>query len=217
MTPVSWLILTAYASLVVELVVFPIPSEASTFQLLFKSESEGERSGQSQLGRARERSLIAKLCFYTLPTALGIALFLIPLAALPYPELIERLFPVNALERPSVLWSGAALVAIGRLLTFVSVLQLRGHKRTGNLSAQGLFTHSRNPGLVGMYVFYLGNALIFPCLMLFFGFVPYVLNMHRRVLMEESHLARELGSDYRVYLESVPRYIPLSKAKRELP
>jgi len=52
---------------------------------------------------------------------------------------------------------------------------------------------------------------------LFLGFVPCILNMQRRALMEESHLASKLGSDYRVFLESVPRSILSNIAKRELP
>jgi protein-S-isoprenylcysteine O-methyltransferase Ste14 len=43
---------------------------------------------------------------------------------------------------------------------------------------------------------------------LFAGFVPYVLNMHTRVKMEESHLSERLGDEYRRYLERVPRYVP---------
>jgi len=217
MPPTTWIILAAYGSLLVELTVFPIPSEASTFQLLFRAEPEASEREASSLVRARERSILAKLFLYTLPTAVGIALFSIPLAAAFHPELIDRLLPIAALHASAFAWAGAALVVAGRVLTFASVLQLRRHKRAGALSARGLFTLSRNPGLVGMYLFYLGNALVFPCVILFIGFVPYVLNMHRRVLMEESHLARKLGADYRVYLESVPRYLSLTPARREPP
>jgi protein-S-isoprenylcysteine O-methyltransferase Ste14 len=60
-----------------------------------------------------------------------------------------------------------------------------------------------------MFLFYLGCALLFPCWVLLCGFIPYVINMHGRVLMEESHLQRSLGSDYDTYHLKVPRYLPL--------
>ena len=47
------IVLLAYASLVLELVVFPIPSEASTYQLFMR---EAPRSPEEdRLSRARER------------------------------------------------------------------------------------------------------------------------------------------------------------------
>ncbi|MFT5284767.1 MAG: protein-S-isoprenylcysteine O-methyltransferase Ste14 [Planctomycetota bacterium] len=214
MTPVTWLILVAYLSLLLELVVFPIPSEASTYQLFFKTEGEVDSPGDGSLGRARQRSGLVKSCCYFLPTALGVVLFLIPLGASVYPEIIESLFPVSALQTSLFTGFGALAVVLGRSITFGSVLQLRRQKRSGKLSAQGIFTLSRNPGLVGMYVFYIGNALLFPCWVLIIGFLPYVINMHRRVLMEENHLAELIGSEYRVYLERVARYLPLGIGSR---
>ena len=70
----------------------------------------------------------------------------------------------------------------GQAVTFVSVLQLRRHKIQSELQHSGLFRWSRNPGLVGMYVFYLGLCFLFPCVVLFVGLIPYVWNMHTRVL-----------------------------------
>lgn len=204
MSPVSILILAAYASLLLELVVFPIPSEASTYQL-FTGGDEGESDA---LQRARRRSSIGKLLLYFLPTALGVGLFLVPLVAAFVPAIIDRLLPLEMLERGAFVAGGAALVVLGRLVTFTSVLQLRRrHGRPETFAARGWFRISRNPGLVGMYLFYLGNCLLFPCVVLFLGFVPYVWNMHRRVVMEESHLARVLGEEYAAYRARVPRYV----------
>jgi len=60
-----------------------------------------------------------------------------------------------------------------------------------------------------MYLFYLGLVIMFPCWVLLLGFAPYVINMHRRVLMEESHLGSSLGDAYLAYCSAVPRYLPL--------
>ena len=94
------------------------------------------------------------------------------------------------------------------------MLQLRRrHERVDTFAEFGLFRHSRNPGLVGMYAFYLGLCFLFPCAVLFLGLVPYVGNMHHRVRMEEGQLAERLGDEYRAYLARVPRYAPLPLAR----
>lgn len=207
MTGLEWLMALAYGTLVLEMVVFRVPSEASTFQLFFPRDADDPRAKRSALRSAQRRSVAAKLLFYLFPTALGVGLFAIPLVAAFRPELIDLLLPVESLEGPGVRGAGVVLVVLGRFLTLGSMFQLRRRQREGQLSAAGLFRWSRNPGLVGMYAFYLGAALVFPCVVLFVGFLPYVLNMHQRVLMEEHHLAAVLGPEYRVYLESVPRYL----------
>ena len=202
------IVLLAYASLVLELVVFPIPSEASTYQLFMRDAPRSPE--EDRLSRARQRRKRWKLLRYFLPTACGVVLFLIPLGLIRFPEAREWLFPITALETESVLTLGMAAIVLGRAVTLMATLQLRRAQRmdTG-LAARGLFKHSRNPGLVGMYAFYLGISLVYPCWLLLLGFFPYVFNMHRRVLMEESHLGHALGSDYAAYRQAVPRYLPL--------
>ena len=93
--------------------------------------------------------------------------------------------------------------------TRFSVLQLRAaHRRDEErLGVEGLFRVSRNPGLLGMFVFYIGLALLFPCVVLFAGFVLYACNMHQRVRLEESRLNRALGYRYRAYAARTPRYL----------
>lgn len=201
-------VLAAFASLVIELVVFPIPSEASTYQLFLRDAPRS--SDEDRLSRARERRNLAKFLRYFLPTATGVVLFLTPLALVFQPQLRDWLWPVRPLETTAVLTAGMSAIVFGRTITMLATLQLRRAQRgDSGLAARGLFKHSRNPGLVGMYSFYLGLALVFPCWVLFVGFFPYVFNMHRRVLMEESHLGHTLGGGYAAYLRAVPRYLPL--------
>lgn len=208
MEPHELVVLLAFVSLVVELTVFPIPSEASTYQLFLRDAPREPE--EDRLSRARERNALGKLLLYFLPTAAGVVLFLIPLVLLVKPEVREWLYPVVPLETPLVAAIGALTIVAGRAITMAATLQLRAaQRRDTGLAARGLFTFSRNPGLVGMYAFFLGLALVYPCWVLFVGFVPYVFNMHRRVLMEESHLGYTLGSDYGAYLRAVPRYLPL--------
>lgn len=207
MNAVDGLVLAAYASLLLELVVFPIPSEASSWQLLA---SRGEQAQGMQptgeLALARRRATSVKLLSYLLPTALGVALFLVPLASMFVAPLRELL---TSPPLPAASWTGVALIAIGRTITFTSVLQLRASRRAPRGLAHGLFRWSRNPGLVGMYGFYAGLCLVCLSPYMALGFPLYVANMHRRVRMEESHLEQRLGESWRAYRGAVPRYAPL--------
>lgn len=224
MNAVDALVLLAYGSLVVELVVFPIPSEASTWQLLA---APGATEGGGELARARRRALHQKVLLYALPTLLGIVMFLIPLVCIASAE-VRREFGVN--PHAAAIAAGAVAVGLGRVSTFTSVLQLRAARAAGALRApaaagadadaatgtaapaalaHGLFRWSRNPGLVGMFTFYLGLCLVYWNPAMWAGLPLYYGNMHRRVRMEEAHLASRLGTVWLDYRARVPRYLPL--------
>ena len=203
----GWLLLAAYLSLVLEMTVFAIPSEASTLQILAKSEAAAGGS----LARARAHHLLSKVLRYFLPTAVGVLLFVLPLFVAIFPGLRDYvLCPVDTGYLGLVV--GLAMVVLGRLVTFTAVLQLRRrlHPGTHALQRHGIFRFSRNPILLGMYLFYLGNAVWLPSPLLWVGFLLYAGNMHRRVLMEEGYLSNRFGDDYRAYLAEVPRYVGLS-------
>lgn len=199
------LVLIGYGWLLVELLRLPVPSEASVYQLML--ETGDETDNHTPLAQARVQSPGRKLVVYFLPTALGVALFLIPVVAAFWRPLIDYLIPLHGLDTALAFWVGAGLLLGGRILTFVSVLQLRPHKVRAEPQYYGLFRWSRNPGLLGMYAFYLGLCFLFPCVVLFIGLIPYVWNMHSRVLLEESHLSSRLGAPYANYVKRVPRYL----------
>ena len=218
LAPIDGVVLSAYGWLLVELLFYAVPSEASVYQLMASGgpESDGDRpadqirgptdqtraqagagrssaasshsggahSGGDLLAGAQQRSVIAKVVLYFLPTALGVACFLVPLVAVFWRGVLTPLVPIGWLNQSWLVWAGAVAILGGRLLTFMSVLQIRKRHRRRDLQPSGLFAWSRNPGLLGMYAFYLGNCLVFPCVGLFAGFIPYVWNMHQRVLME---------------------------------
>lgn len=210
----AWMVLLGYGSLLLEYAFLALPSEASVRQLFRPGEeSAADSAAPTALGEARRRPAGIKLLWYALPTGLGIALFLIPPIAAVWPAAVDALLPLRALETPAVAVLGAVLVVVGRALTIVSVVQLRRMRQDTGGMPRGLFLYSRNPGLIGMYAFYLGNACLFPNVVLFAGFVPYVLNMHVRVLMEESHLERRLGANYVEYRVRVPRYLSLASPR----
>lgn len=195
-------LLAAYASLLVELVAFPIPSEASVVQLV------GPNGGGDApaLRAARASSLPVRVLRYLLPTAACVALFLLPLLVVLVPSTRMALAPWS---HEGLLWPGIALVVVGRAVTFWSVLDLRAARRRDELPG-GAFLRSRNPGLVGMFVMYAGLCVAVGGPWLWLGAPLYLANMHVRVQLEEASLAARYGACWRDYARRVPRYLPFS-------
>lgn len=203
MSLVAWLdavAIAAYATLLLELTMFPIPSEASTWQLLAGRDGPSAVALQRVHATARSRRLLVLL----LPTAIGVLAWLLPLLLIVVPGCRAAL---SLVLPDAVTIVGIAAIVLGRTITFGSVLQLRAAKRNERLPG-GLFLRSRNPGLVGMYVCYLGLMLGYGLPLLAVVLPLYVGNMHRRVRLEEAQLDFEHGASWRDYAARVPRYLP---------
>ena len=99
------LVVIGFGSLLVELLRFPVPSEASVYQLLLKDDDDLDRD--TPLARARIRSPAGKLIAYLVPTALGVALFLVPVIAAFWPPFVDYLLPLPRLDTAWSLWLAA--------------------------------------------------------------------------------------------------------------
>lgn len=197
----AMVLFAAYGSLVVEIGLFPIASEASVVQLVCRSEA----ASVPEIVAARAASLPLRILRYLVPTALCVALFALPLAVVLAPSSAAVLAPWS---RQELAWPGLTVLVFGRALTFASVLQLRRAKRLDQIPG-GLFRVSRNPGLVGMFLMYAGLCLFTGGPWLWLGAPIYFGNMHVRVKYEESDLRARFGTSWREYERSVPRYLPL--------
>ncbi len=131
------LVLIGFGSLLVELLRFPVPSEASVYQLLVESDDTSDND--TRVAQARLRSPGRKLVAYLLPTAIGVALFLVPLVAAFWRPLIDYLGPLHRLDTVWSLWLGAVLVVSGRAVTFAASVQLHQHKIRSQLRYSGVF------------------------------------------------------------------------------
>lgn len=207
MSLAAWLdaaAIAAYATLLLELTVFPIPSEASTWQLLAARDGDTITPGAAALQRVHATARSRRVLTLLLPTALGVLAWLVPLLLVVVPSWR----PAQSVPMPdAVVVVGIAAIGLGRAITFGSVLQLRAAKRHERLPG-GLFRHSRNPGLVGMYVCYLGLMLGYGLPLLAIVLPLYLGNMHRRVRLEEAQLEFAHGASWRDYAARVPRYLP---------
>lgn len=199
---VNIIVYVAYISLLIELIFFHVPSIASTKSLFFKK-ANGSVKG-SLLTKIPNYSFKFKLVVLIIPLLINICVFIFPL-------LITIINSVNLVDNPEgIVWFGLFFVILGRLLTFFSVLHIR--KRNSQLMNEfylhkkGLFSFSRNPGLIGMYFFILGLFLINPYVIHFVGVLFYMGYMHFKILLEEEFLETKFKNNYKKYIAKTPRY-----------
>ena len=211
LSPISIIVLLAYISLVIELVFFPVPSVASTYQLTVKARPNSKGTQAiGQIGKISRWNGIMKTILLVVPAIINILVFLFPLFLILNPVVNQKIFFIfdgswisNGL--------GILLILTGRFITIWSVMEIRKKNRQihdeFNLQTKGLFDLSRNPGLVGMYLFILGIFLIFPGLGFLIGIFFYLGYMHFKVLLEEDFLTNHYGDSYIQYKEKTRRYL----------
>ncbi|MEM7199462.1 MAG: methyltransferase [Planctomycetota bacterium] len=203
MTLIDGIVLGAYVSLLIEQTVWFTPSVASTAQLVAGRE---DAVPGAALARAKTRSVRVKLLAFVLPAAVALVLYAVPLVAVFWRPVLDYLGPLPILDAAAVRWGGVAAVVVGRAVTMVAITQVRAAHGV-RLHTSGLYARCRHPALLGLFVFYLGACLVYPCVALFAAFVPYVLHMHGRVLLEESFLEAHFGDEFRAYRDATPRYL----------
>ena len=189
----------AYVSLVLELVLTPVPSVVSAVQL---ASAEQAAAGSRWL---RYRWFI--------PVLINNLTWVWPLFLVWREPATFGSGSSAQLTLLAVL--GVVLVVAGRSLTIASALYLRkvvkpniGHGDLNPpLTVGGPFRYSRNPGLVGMYCLALGLLCLVPNLAFVAGLCFYLWHMHRRIKMEEQHLTDAFGQAFRDYMQKVPRYV----------
>jgi protein-S-isoprenylcysteine O-methyltransferase Ste14 len=138
--------------------------------------------------------------------------FLCAYALSSYAFLDARLSQVNV---ASVSFAISLALMILALLMIVLSMPFLGKRsfgeETGGLCTTGVYRYSRNPQLVGGFLFIVGYALLWPSWMgvLWAGLWPII--MHLMVRGEEEHLEMIFGDEYRRYCELTPRYLGLPK------
>jgi protein-S-isoprenylcysteine O-methyltransferase Ste14 len=195
------LVFTGYFSLALELLLIPVPSQVSAVQLV----------KQENTFKTRTRALWSLRWF--LPVMINIATFAVP-------PIVAGISLTNGGGRPLIdniglTLSAAILIVLGRVVTIWAALAMRAGEQLslleGTLSTAfhqaGPFRWSRNPGLLGMYLFAVGLILLIPNVGLALGFGFYGWHMHQRVLMEERGLQARFGTTYQKYCGNTRRYV----------
>jgi protein-S-isoprenylcysteine O-methyltransferase Ste14 len=124
---------------------------------------------------------------------------------------------------PGLLWfiPSVILMVLGLALSIWSIVHMKkvgegnpfdayNHEvapRTKHLMTDGPYKYSRNPMLVGIYVFDLGVLLWLMSWWAWVVFVVEVFFLTLQVRSEEKRLAADFGEKYLHYKENVPRYL----------
>ena len=81
----------------------------------------------------------------------------------------------------------------------------------GGLRTGGLYRYSRNPQLVGGFIFIVGYAMLWPSWIGMLWASMWLIIAHLMVRGEEAHLESVFGEEYRDYCVRTPRYLGLPK------
>lgn len=137
--------------------------------------------------------------------ALLCAMLFVPNLVLEYATTFEM--PRTLLDFVGILVGG-----IGLGLCLISVIFFRSVRKTlcidaGKLTTAGPYRWSRNPQYVGWFLFLLGFALNDWSWWCLAALIASAVSLHLLVLVEEEHLLRTFGEQYRAFCRKVPRYV----------
>ena len=109
-------------------------------------------------------------------------------------------------------WLGVPLMVAGLALTVLAMDCFRQFSRwlghaTPGLKTGGLYRYSRNPQFVGYGAFILGAVIAWGEPLGLLGLASYLALAYAVARIEEEHLARIYGQDYRDYCARVPRFL----------
>ena len=196
-----------YASLALELTIWHVPSVASSRGIL-ASEEEIVGTYSAKFQRLFGFPLWQKILYFILPLGLVYVAYFYP-----FQIIFDFQFGLKRLFNPSafVIYFGCILIVFGRFISLSSVLTIRKENQQKDnsfkLHTDGFFSRLRNPGLMGLYISFIGFWLVLPnlffaiCLCIYFGY------MHFKVLMEEDFLRNKFGVDYERYFATTNRYL----------
>jgi protein-S-isoprenylcysteine O-methyltransferase Ste14 len=135
----------------------------------------------------------------------GLALGLLLDAALPSTEVP---WPVRWLLGPALVLAGLSLMRSFVLSFGRAGTPVRPDKPSTALVTGGPYTHTRNPGYLGMALLAAGIALLVATLWALFGVAAAMLVVDRGVIKrEEGYLEREFGAEYVAYRSRVRRWL----------
>lgn len=183
---VSYIIITIYASFVLDLLIWPIPSEVSTISVLTSANSIFSlKSAKALAGWS------LSLIFYLCPLYLS-------LSAIVYSQ--------SELASIWLVVLGLLISISGRVISILGTLALRkNHNNT--LVESSIFKRSRNPITTGMHLTIFGLLMCYNFWFLWFGFPVYFWIFHLKLKMEERLLNEKFGFVYEKYMEKTPRYL----------
>jgi len=205
---VDLLLVVVYLSFVIELIGFPVPSEASTKQLFFPPNKVKNIEASNLLSQVQQLPYFNKVILLLLPTLIGVGTYLLPLFVTIFPDL-KQIFGAPSFS-PIWLITGLIIAITGRVITISSALHIRKNNAnpngTNQLKTNSFFKLSRNPILLGLHITFIGLVMTYPVLIMFLGGIVYFLNLHFKIVLEEHFLKDKHGDSFIKYCKTTKRY-----------
>lgn len=116
---------------------------------------------------------------------------------------------------------GIALCTIGLLVGIIGEVALGESFRVAlprgktTLVITGIYRYTRNPCVLGVYLFVLGTFLIAPSMVALLAVALNVIGYHLKVRAEEQYLLRAHGVEYEAYRARTGQYLP--QIRRDTP
>lgn len=202
MTAIEYTILLAYLVQGIEVIFFPLPSDATTFALIRQHKRQG-------FYLKKFIQLIPFACL----TAIAVLIFMAPLVLIIDPGIAESLHPVHQISAAGKDWLAVSLVTLGSVFTILAVYTLNRSRNQIEQNRFSLVDYNiygwlRNPITFGLILILTGFCFAFPYWEMVFGTVIYIANAHIRIRMEEQQLEFTYGEIYLQYKQEVGRYFP---------
>ena len=100
---------------------------------------------------------------------------------------------------------GTIVFLLGYLFFLISVLNYNATP-LGTPVTKGLYSISRNPQIVGLYIVFIGLKIGVRSVLTLMLFICGILLSHFRILAEEKQCLQQYGENYEEYMKKVPRY-----------
>jgi protein-S-isoprenylcysteine O-methyltransferase Ste14 len=130
------------------------------------------------------------------------------------PSIIQYLAPIENLKSDYLVWTGYGLLHLSFIIIFIAQRNMAEEWRIGideknkvNLITQGMFSVSRNPIFLGVIIVFLGLFLIVPNTITAVILVSGLIVIQVQVRLEEEFLLKELGAEYKDYMQKVKRWL----------
>jgi len=174
-----------YLSIIAELYWLAVPSPASTYSI-FKNKKQNDSTFLDILAL----------------NAVILPLINVILSFINWDFL--QLSSQNSIQIISILF-----VVIGRIFTFWGTINIRKHlkKKNNSVLKSGIFSISRHPIATGLIISLAGFNLAYLNMFLFLLSFCFVINIHKKILLEEYLLWERFGEEYRKYEQRCRRYL----------
>lgn len=208
----DYLIIGTYIAQAYQIFFYAVPSAGSTREMFFnlkKKSIDAHPHPAAGVHQAGSRMFISAAV-----TLAVLALSMIPLLSLLFPELNPYFLPLTQTSLPALSIISAALLIAGNGLTFIAVATLRAHVHfdefgeTVRLHTAGIYGYIRNPITLGLATIFAGFVLARPSIALLLGMMIFLLNAEYRIKMEEVYLQTAFSDKYPQYRKRVGKYLP---------